>query len=73
MEKTKLSLILKTGIGLLLIGSVIPISLVKIFEVDSAVGPILLAYVTFLPSITLIIIGIIKTIWDKKRNKNNNN
>ncbi len=71
MDKPQTSLILKIGIGLLLIGSVIPFILVKMFNADSAVGPILMIYVTFFPAIALIIIGTIKTFWDRRKNKNN--
>lgn len=71
MNKYKVSLILKVGVGLLLIGTIIPGLLVVIFQVDSAVGPIIIAYVTFWPSIGLILIGAAKTIRDSfTHNKN---
>jgi len=72
-DKSKISLIVKIGIGLLLVGTVMPFLLVEVFRPEGVAGIelLIIAFYMFWLSIALIVIGLAKTLWDKRKNKNN--
>lgn len=73
----KLDKILKIGLILLVVGTgpiliVIGLDSIGIIEAGNAMGPGILAFLTFYPSIILIIIGSIRTFLKRNKTKSAN-